>query len=125
MMKGFEEAAFRGARWPSLATLTVAILVFWMTKGSKGALGALVGGGIALAFFAIHLLVSRLTRRADPVYVMALAFASYFAKVLALLLFLVTFAGTKAFNSTAFAVTTLSVSVAWLVGEVFSYLRRG
>ncbi len=124
-MKGFEEAAFKGAKGPSLITFLVAILTFWLAKGGKGALGALVGGSIALAFFAIHLLVSRVTRRADPAYVMALAFASYFAKVLALLLFLVTFAGTKAFDSTAFAVTTLGVSIAWLTGEIFAYIRRG
>ncbi len=124
-MEGFEEAAFKGARWPSLITLLVAILTFWLAKGGKGALGALVGGSIALAFFAIHLIVSRVTRRADPAYVMALAFASYFTKVLALLLFLVTFAGTKAFDSTAFAVTTLGVSIAWLTGEIFAYIKRG
>lgn len=124
-MEGFEEAAFKGARWPSSITLVVAIVTFWAVKGEKGALGALVGGSIALTFFAIHLLVSRLTRRADPAYVMALAFASYFAKVLALLLFLVIFAGTKAFDSTAFAVTTLGVSIAWLTGEIFAYIKRG
>jgi ATP synthase protein I len=124
-VKGFEEAAFRGARVPSLIALSIAILSFWLIKGSKGALGALVGGSIALTFFAIHLLVSHVTRRADPAYVMALAFASYFAKVLALLIFLVTFAGTKAFDSTAFAVTTIAVSVAWLTGEVFAYIQRG
>jgi ATP synthase protein I len=124
-VKGFEEAAFRGARVPSLIALLIAILSFWLIKGSKGALGALVGGSIALTFFAIHLLVSHVTRRADPAYVMALAFASYFAKVLALLIFLVTFAGTKAFDSTAFAVTTIAVSVAWLTGEVFAYIQRG
>jgi F0F1-type ATP synthase assembly protein I len=124
-VKSFEEAAFRGARLPSVVALVVATLSFWLAKGGKGALGALVGGCIALTFFAIHLLVSHLTKRADPAYVMALAFASYFAKVLALLLFLVTFAGTKAFDSTAFAVTTLAVSVAWLTGEIFAYIRRG
>jgi ATP synthase protein I len=124
-VKSFEAAAFKGARLPSLAVLTVAIVSFGFAKGAKGALGALVGGLIALAFFAIHLLVSHLTRSADPAYVMALAFASYFAKVLALLAFLVTFAGTRAFNATAFAVTTLAVSVAWLAGEIFGYLKRG
>lgn len=123
-MKTFEEAAFRAARLPSLSTLLVAIVGFGVAKGGKGALGALVGGSIAVAFFAIHLLVSRLTRRADPAYVMGMAFASYFAKILALLVFLVVFAGTKAFDSIAFAVTTLGVSVAWLAGEIFAYLRR-
>ena len=123
-MKGYEEAAFRGARLPSLVTLVVAVLAFWITRGSKGALGAVVGGSIALTFFAIHILVSRITRRADPAYVMALAFASYFAKVLALLLFLITFAGTKSFDSIAFAVTTLGVSIAWLGGEILAYLRH-
>jgi len=124
-MKSFEQAAFRGARWPSLIALLLSVGTFWLAKGGKGALGALVGGSIALTFFAIHLLVSRVTRRADPAYVMALAFASYFAKILALLIFLLVFAGTKAFDATAFAVTTLGVSIAWLTGEIFGYLRRG
>jgi len=124
-MSGFEQAAFRGAKWPSLITLVLAVGSFGLAKGSKGVFGALVGGSIALSFFAIHLIVSRVTRRADPAYVMALAFASYFAKVLALLLFLLAFAGTKAFDSTAFALTTLGVSVAWLAGEIFGYLKRG
>ncbi|OIQ76339.1 hypothetical protein GALL_419840 [mine drainage metagenome] len=123
-MRGFEQTAFKGARWPSLIAFVAAIAIFWSAKGGKGALGALVGGSIALTFFAIHLLVSRLTRRADPAYVMALAFASYFAKVLALLVFLVAFAGTRSFDHTAFAVTTLGVSVAWLTGEVVAYLRH-
>jgi len=123
-MKGFEQTAFKGAKWPSLIALVSAIAIFWSTKGGNGALGALIGGSIALTFFAIHLLVSRLTRRADPAYVMALAFASYFAKVLALLLFLVAFAGTKAFDHTAFAVTTLGVSITWLTGEVIAYLKH-
>ena len=122
-MKSFEKAAFRGARVPSVISLSVASLIFGLIKGSKGVFGALVGGSIALAFFAIHLIVSRLTRGADPAYVMALAFVSYFVKVMALLLFLVTFAGTTAFDSTAFAVTTIAVSIAWLTGEVFAYIR--
>ena len=122
-MKSFEAAAFRGAWVPSFIALSIASLIFGLIKGSKGVFGALVGGSIALAFFAIHLIVSRLTRGADPAYVMALAYVSYFVKVLALLLFLVTFAGTKAFDSTAFAVTTIAVSIAWLTGEVFAYLR--
>ncbi len=124
MTNGFEEAAFRGARTPSLIIWLVATLAFGLAKGARGAFGAIVGGAIAFAFFAIHLLVSRLTRRADPAYVMALAFASYFAKVLALLLFLIAFAGTRAFNATAFAVTTIGVSIAWLSGEVYAYAHR-
>ena len=124
MTNSFEEAAFRGARNPSLAVWAIAGLAFGLAKGAKGVLGAIVGGAIAIAFFAIHLLVSRLTRKADPAYVMALAFASYFAKVLALLLFLIAFAGTRAFNPTAFAVTTIGVSIAWLSGEIYAYLHR-
>jgi len=123
--EGFEEAAFRGARLPSALTLTAALAGFGAAKGAKGALGALVGGTIAIAFFAIHLLVSRLTRRADPAYVMGLAFTSYIAKVLVLTLFLIGFAGTASFDRAAFAATTIAVSIAWLAGEIAAYLRRG
>ncbi|HUW77842.1 MAG TPA: hypothetical protein VMV52_03720 [Candidatus Nanopelagicaceae bacterium] len=124
-MTSFEAAAFRGARLPALIAISGLVVIFWSVKGTKGAIGALIGGSIALVFFAIHLIVSKVTRRADPAYVMALAFASYFAKLLVLLLFLVSSAGTKAFDPIAFAVSTLVVSVAWLAGEVLAYIRRG
>ncbi len=123
--EGFEAAAFRGARLPSALTLVAASTGFGLAKGAKGILGALVGGTIAIAFFAIHLLVSRLTRRADPAYVLGYAFTSYLAKILVLTLFLVAFAGTTSFDRIAFATTTITVSLAWLAGEVTGYFRRG
>ena len=80
---------------------------------------------VVVIFFLVHLLISRLSRNLDPMATMALAMFSYFAKVMvmgAFLLILTKFTSREVIDRTAFGLTALVLTAAWLGGEIKSYL---
>lgn len=121
-----ERAMLKGALIPSaiLAPITVGLSgYFWSWAGLTGALLAQL---IVLIFFASNLLVARISRDLDPMMTMALAMMSYMAKVLLLGIFLwliTTFVPESACNRTAFALSAIVATFAWLGGEITAYLK--
>jgi hypothetical protein len=120
-----ENAMLKGALLPTVIVGVICIAIFSVIKGLHGFYGALVAQVVVVIFFLVHLLISRLSRNLDPMATMALAMFSYFAKVMvmgAFLLILTKFTSREVIDRTAFGLTALVLTAAWLGGEIKSYL---
>lgn len=120
-----ENAMLKGALLPTVIVGVICIAIFSVVKGLHGFYGALVAQVVVVIFFLVHLLISRLSRNLDPMATMALAMFSYFAKVMvmgAFLLILTKFTSREVIDRTAFGLTALILTAAWLGGEIKSYL---
>jgi hypothetical protein len=95
-------------------------------QGKSGFLGALLAQFVVIIFFVIHIAVSRMTRNLDPISTMAMALFSYFAKLFALGILLwaiAKYTDRATINRIAFGVTAVALTIAWLWGEIASYMK--
>lgn len=114
----------RGAFVPTLAVGPVAVVVAAVVAGARGALGAFLGFTVAIAFFALGLLVMRrLGGAADPLRFLASALAVFLGQLIFLLLVIVALQGATWLNGTAFGVAALAVALMWQVFQVVAYVR--
>ena len=124
--KSNESQLLRGAVRPTLIVGAIAIALFSVFRGLSGFYGALLAQFIVAIYFVVHILVSRLTRNLDPISTMAMALFSYFAKLFFLGLFLwalAKYTDRDVIDRLSFGVAACALTVAWLGGEVASYLK--
>lgn len=87
--------------------------------------GAALGLLVVFVFFGVRVATTRFSRNLDPISTMAVALASYFAKLLFLgvgLYCVARFTDPETVNRPAFGITALSAAVIWLVRDIRSYL---
>ena len=121
-----ESQLLRGAFVPTLIVSIIAIGLSAVTQGESGFWGALLAQFVVIIFFVIHIAVSRMTRNLDPISTMAMALFSYFAKLFALGLLLwaiANYTDRATINRIAFGVTAVALTIAWLWGEIASYMK--
>ena len=126
MSESNESQLLRGAILPTLVVGAVAIVVFTSIKGLSGFYGSTLAQAVVLIYFVVHILVSRLTRNLDPISTMAMVLLSYFAKLFFLGLFLwalANFTDRDVIDRLSFGVCACALTVAWLGGEISSYLK--
>jgi len=124
--KSNESQLLRGAVKPTLIVGLIAIALFTVFRGLSGLYGALLAQFIVAIYFVVHILVSRLTRNLDPISTMAMALFSYFAKLFFLGLFLwalAKYTDREVIDRLSFGVAACALTVAWLGGEIASYLK--
>lgn len=117
---------WRGAILPASVIAFLLIIVMSLIKGRSGLFGALLASFTVIIFLSIHLLVARVSRNLDPMATMALAMFSYFAKVIFMgvfLLLVTKFTQRSAVDRTSFAICAILITMAWLVGEIRSFLK--
>jgi fructose-specific phosphotransferase system IIC component len=119
--KSNESQLLRGAVRPTLIVGAVAIALFSVFRGLSGFYGALLAQFIVAIYFVVHILVSRLTRNLDPISTMAMVLFSYFAKLF--LWALAKYTDRDVIDRLSFGVAACALTVAWLGGEVASYLK--
>jgi hypothetical protein len=117
-------ALWRGALTPSITVSLIAILISALMKGTSGFWGASLAMFTVFIFFLVSMMVSRLTKDANPITTMALAMLSYFSKLFLMALFLIlitrlTEPGTV--NRSAFGISALAIAIAWLGGEIRAF----
>lgn len=114
----------KGALLPSTVAGVLASVVLVVLRGTEAIAGALLGLGVALAFFASGLLLmSRLVRSANPGAFMAVGMAVYFGQVIFLLLFMIAFLEASWVDGTALGLVVLAVTITWQVFSMMA-LRR-
>lgn len=121
-----ESQLLRGALIPSFAVGVIAIAIASALKGLAGFYGALLAQLVVIIFFAVHLFVSRLSTKLDPLSTFALALFSYFAKLLLLTGFLIALTrltSRESIDRASFGLTAIALTFAWLGGEIASYLK--
>jgi hypothetical protein len=119
------------SRWQgSILTSSVVamflIITMSVVNGKSGLVGALLASITVMIFFSIHLLVARVSRELDPMATMALAMFSYFAKVIFMgvfLLLVTKFTDRSTVDRASFAICTIVITMAWLLGEIRSFLK--
>ncbi len=121
-----EREMIRGALIPSFAVGILGIIISTLVRGKPGLLGALLAQFVVVMYFAVHLGVSAISRKLDPLTTFALAIFSYFAKIaiLGLFLWLLTnFTSRESIDRASFGVVAIALTVAWLGGEIRSFLK--
>ena len=125
-MSSNESKLLRAAFIPTFLTSGFAILMSTLIRGNSGLFGAVLAQFVVIIFFIIHIAVSRMTRNLDPISTMAMALFSYFAKLLALGLLLwaiAKYTDRSTIDRTSFGITALALTVAWLWGEIASFMK--
>ena len=117
---------WRGAIIPSTAVAIAVIIGSALLRHTPGFMGALIGSATVIIFLGIHLLISAISKNLDPIAVMGMAMFSYFAKVLvmgALLLIVSRTTAPATVDRTTFAIAALSITAAWLAGEIRAFFK--
>jgi ATP synthase protein I len=114
----------RGAFLPTLAVGPVAVVVAWLAGGGKAAWSAGLGFVVAIAFFALGMVVmSRLDSAADPLRFLASALAVFLGQMIFLLLVIVALKDAAWLDGTAFGLSALAVALVWQVFQVVAFMR--
>jgi ATP synthase protein I len=124
--KSNEAQLLQGALIPTFAVGAIAIVISAIIQGLAGFFGALLAQCIVMIYFLIRILVSKLSRNLDPISTMSLVMFSYVAKLFFLGLFLwaiTAFTSRNAIDRTSFGVCAVVLTLAWLGGEMRSFLR--
>lgn len=111
---------------PTLAVGVISLIGASLHSGLPGFLGAALAQAVVLIYVGIHLLIARLSHGLDPVTTMSLAMFSYFAKLVALGLFLcalTALTSEESIDRLIFGLSAVAATLTWLGGEVASFLR--
>ena len=117
---------WRGAIIPSTVVALATITGSTLLRHKPGFFGALIGSATVIIFLGIHLLISAISKKLDPIAVMGMAMFSYFAKVLvmgALLLIVSRATAPEMVDRTTFAIAALGITAAWLAGEIRAFFK--
>jgi len=117
---------WRGTILSSSVVALFLIITMTVVNGKSGLLGAILASVTVIIFLSIHLLVARVSRDLDPMITMALAMFSYFAKVIFMgvfLLLVTKFTDRSTVDRASFAICTILITMAWLFGEIRSFLK--
>ena len=117
---------WRGTILSSSVVALFLIITMTVVNGKSGLLGAILASVTVIIFLSIHLLVARVSRDLDPMITMALAMFSYFAKVIFMgvfLLLVTKFTDRSTVDRVSFAICTILITMAWLLGEIRSFLK--
>ena len=126
MKYSMESQLWKGALLPSSITGIIGIVIMGIIHGRPGIIGGILAEFIVLIFFAVHLIISVISNKLDPIMTMALAMASYFAKLIVLGAFLLIVLNTvteESLNRPSFGIVAFAITFAWLAGEVRAFLK--
>ena len=121
-----EANLIRGALIPTLAVGILGIILASIFRGRSGFFAALLAQLVVVMYFTVHIAVSSISRKLDPMTTFALAMFSYFAKIAALGLFLwvlTRFTSRSSIDRASFGLVAIALTVAWLGGEIRSFLK--
>lgn len=126
MKYSMESQLWKGALLPSSITGIIGIVIMGIIHGRPGVVGGILAEFIVLIFFAVHLIISVISNKLDPIMTMALAMVSYFAKLIVLGAFLLIVLNTvpeESLNRPSFGIVAFAITFAWLAGEVRAFLK--
>ncbi|MFF4589689.1 hypothetical protein ACFY30_00320 [Streptomyces sp. NPDC000345] len=108
---------------PTAAVGAIAAVVSGVVAGGKGAIGAVVGTVIVIAFMGIGLYVLQRTAKSLPQLFQAMGLMLYAAQILLLFIFMAAFKNTTLFNPRAFAVTLVVATIAWIAAQTRAHMK--
>ena len=123
-MKHYSRIFLDGAAKPAAITALLGTAITTYINGVKGLIAGAIASTLVVAFFLVHILLAKATATMDPRATYAIVMASYFLKVLVMVVFLVVI-GNFDLDRRSFAVVALAVTLGWLGGEIRAYLKLG
>jgi hypothetical protein len=123
-MKHYSRIFLTGAAKPAAITALVGTAITTYLNGVKGLIAGAIASTLVVAFFLVHILLAKATATMDPRATYAIVMASYFLKVLVMVVFLVVI-GNFDLDRRSFAAVALAVTLGWLGGEIRAYLQLG
>jgi len=107
----------------SAVSVPVLALVAWWWRGSDGALSALVGAVVVVAFFLVGHLAVRAVIAGEPGLSIAAAFVVYLGQLIALVAVFLVLRRAGWLDGRAFAAAAIVQTVVWQVGQVVGFRR--
>lgn len=122
-VRAYAHAMLRGALWPGVAAAVLGVVVATVLVGERGLAGSLVGAALGLggSLFTLH--VMRRSAGAEPMLLMGVAMASFFAKLVVFGVVALLLGKLPVFHPKALALVMLGTVLAWTVGEVRGFRR--
>lgn len=108
---------------PTAAAGAITAAVSAVVAGGKGALGAVVGTLVVIAFMGLGMFVLQRTAKSLPQLFQAMGLMLYVAQLLLLLVFVALFKDTTLFNPKAFAVGLVVATVVWMASQARAFLK--
>ena len=104
-----------------VAVVMIAICV--AIAGTKGLYGALVGIGIVTAFFGISIVAVGRAAKVSPMFMMAVAMATYVAKIIVFMIVISLLRNVTVFNPRLLGLTAIVLILSWSAAQVFTMMR--
>ncbi|MFJ9742515.1 hypothetical protein [Streptomyces sp. NPDC101166] len=108
---------------PTVAAGAIAAVVSGVVAGGKGAIGAVVGTVIVIAFMGIGLYALQRTAKSLPQLFQMMGLMLYAAQILLLFVFMAAFKNTTLFNPRAFAITLAVATIAWIAAQTRAHMK--
>ncbi|MEV0219487.1 hypothetical protein [Streptomyces sp. NPDC050704] len=108
---------------PTAAVGAIAVAVSAVVAGGKGAIGAVVGTLVVIAFMGLGLFVLQRTAASLPQLFQAMGLMLYVSQLLLLLIFVSLFKDTTLFNPKAFAVALVLGTVTWMAAQARAQMK--
>ena len=105
------------------AVAVVMVAICAGIAGTKGLYGALVGIGIVAAFFGISIMAVGRAAKVGPMFMMAVAMASYIIKIIAFIIVVVLLHHVTVFNPRLLGLTAIVLILSWSTAQVIIMMR--
>ena len=99
----------------------IVVIIAAVMSGGSAALGAFLGTALVIVFFSVGQFALGSVLRNNPQMALTMALTIYLVKIGVLLLILVLFADTTAFDTKTFALAILVCTLVWTVMEVWIF----
>lgn len=99
----------------------IVVIIAGVVSGGSAALGAILGTALVIVFFSVGQFALGSVLRNNPQMALTMAMTIYLVKIGVLLVILVLFADTTAFNTKSFALAILICTLVWTVIEVWIF----
>lgn len=105
---------------PAFIVGIIGMAVAGVLLGREGYIAGIFAVLLVFFFLVVHLLVSLAAPRVSPIATMGLAMASYFLKILAVVICLFLL-DPIAMNKRAFGIIAITTTTTWLAGEIWAF----
>ena len=116
----YQKEFFLGSMVPALIVGLIGMTISTLLLGRAGFVAGIFAVLLVFFFLVVHLLVSLVAPRVSPIATMGLAMASYFLKILAVVLCLFLLDPIE-MNKRAFGIVAIATTTTWLAGEIWAY----
>jgi ATP synthase protein I len=101
----------------------VMIAICAAIAGTKGLYGALVAIGIVTAFFGISIVAVGRAAKVSPMFMMAVAMATYVIKILVFMIVISLLRNVTVFNPRLLGLTAIVLILSWSAAQVVTMMR--